>query len=208
MEDESPIFKMIEEGTVTLDAFNCFIIETTMKSVRERVRRAIQPIDQNRLHDQAGHSRLQGPDVASRAIRRPGGGSLNNPKRTGRGKAALKRQAIKAGVHEEVKGKSNKREEAIAIIDRLVLDKSELCNVWYNDTNNKIIISKGDWAEKLDANILQAALEELLGAKNVEIDNELSSPGKEWESLISDIGITIKEVAQNQICPHCKKPLE
>lgn len=79
----------IEEGTVTRDDMNA-LIETSLQSMRERLLRRMRPGDSNDGHDDKGHA---GPArVGSRTAPRRGGGKMNDPRRTARGRRAVSHQ--------------------------------------------------------------------------------------------------------------------
>ena len=79
----------IEEGIVTRDDFN-YLIETSYKSAQERILRRTRARDSNDGHDDEGHA---GPPLAgARAAPRRGGGRLNDPRRTARGRRAVAHQ--------------------------------------------------------------------------------------------------------------------
>lgn len=79
----------IEECTVTRDDINA-LIETSYKSAQERILRRMRTHDSNDGHDDKGHA---GPPlVGSRTAPRRGGGRLNDPRRTARGRRAVTNQ--------------------------------------------------------------------------------------------------------------------
>lgn len=98
-ENTDPIFTKIEEGTVTVDDFNKFILEATPESVRDRVRRRTIPAKKRHLDDDE-HSTVKGPKFAGRVQpkRKPSGKAQMH----GRGKQAH-RQSTRTQT--EVEGK-------------------------------------------------------------------------------------------------------
>lgn len=83
------IFTKIESGTVTREDFNT-LLETSFKSARERVLRRTRTGDSNDGHDDEGHSEVN-TRPSSRLAPRRGGGKLNDPRRTARGRRAVTR---------------------------------------------------------------------------------------------------------------------
>lgn len=80
------IERKIQEGTITRDDLNA-LIETTYKSAQERILRRTRTRDSNDGHDAKGHA---GPArLGSRVAPRRGGGKMNDPTRTARGRRAV-----------------------------------------------------------------------------------------------------------------------
>lgn len=95
LNNEDILYKLYtEDSDLTLDECNKFIQETYAKSAKERVQRATRPIGSNRMNDN-GRSRLN--PSPNRRIADYSTNSSNDPSRTSRGRAMLRRQANKHG---------------------------------------------------------------------------------------------------------------
>lgn len=88
---DHPIFRKIEEGTVTADDFNRLISEATPESLRDRVRRhTTRNVTDSHIDDE-GHQKLKPPKFADRV--QPKREKANNTQMHGQGKAAHRRSA-------------------------------------------------------------------------------------------------------------------
>ena len=84
-----PIFRKIDEGTVTVNDFNQLIAEATPESVRDRLRRKVKRNETDSHIDDEGHQKLKLPTFASRV--QPKRKRANNTQMHGQGKAAHRR---------------------------------------------------------------------------------------------------------------------
>ncbi len=91
MSDDHPIYRKIDEGTVTAGDFNRLIQEATPESVRDRVRRRTSRNETDSHQDIEGHQQLELPTFADRI--QPKRERADNTQMHGRGKAGHRHSA-------------------------------------------------------------------------------------------------------------------
>lgn len=141
--DDHPIFKKIEEGTVTADDFNSLIAEATPEATRDRMRRrSIKNATDSHQDNADGHQPLDLPTFADRV--QPKRERSNNTQMHGRGKMghrhSARSQRGKPKLHEDIP----ERFEPLVrfIIDNIGKDITESVNTISDKRAMQAVISK------------------------------------------------------------------